>query len=322
MEQNYRSTQNIIESSSAVIARNTLGKLKKLWTNNSRGTLIKVIEHSDEFEEADFIVSRAREFINQKKSVGILFRTNAQSRALEQLFLEYGVSYNLFGALSFYERKEIKDIVAALRFAFNPKDEMSWERLEKSFSKKTAVVLKNGLLEKRKNSSPADLVGYFLKTTDYFEEIKKEYVNFQERQENIQELIYFAGQFESLGNFLEKIALASPLDLTLGRRKKKKLNLQAASLMTIHLAKGLEFDVVLVVGVNEGILPHQRSLFSGDDLEEERRLMYVAMTRAREELFLNFFDTPSRFLYEIPPEKVEFQVEKPLDEEERWIEYN
>ncbi len=321
LEQNYRSTKNIIESSSVLISKNTLGKKKNLWTENEEGSLIKVVEHQDEFEEANFIVEQASYFANQGKSVGILFRTNAQSRPLEQLFLEAGKDYNLFGAFSFYERKEIKDVVAGLRLAFNPNDEISKERLKTNFSQKITLLWEEALSSFKKEAPPLQLIEAFLKITNYLERLKKDYSNYQERWENIQELIYFASQFESLADFLEKVSLVSPLDLTWQRRKRKTKNPLVPSLMTIHLAKGLEFDVVLVAGVNEGILPHQRSLFSLPDLEEERRLMYVAMTRARKELFLNFYGTPSRFLYEIPPEKVEFWGRN-LEDEEGWIDYN
>ncbi|MCX7616174.1 MAG: UvrD-helicase domain-containing protein [Patescibacteria group bacterium] len=321
LEQNYRSTKNIIESSSVLISKNTLGKKKNLWTENEEGSLIKVVEHQDEFEEANFIVEQASYFANQGKSVGILFRTNAQSRPLEQLFLEMGKDYNLFGAFSFYERKEIKDVVAGLRLAFNPNDEISKERLKTNFSQKITLLWEEALSSFKKEAPPLQLIEAFLKITNYLERLKKDYSNYQERWENIQELIYFASQFESLADFLEKVSLVSPLDLTWQRRKRKTKNPLVPSLMTIHLAKGLEFDVVLVAGVNEGILPHQRSLFSLPDLEEERRLMYVAMTRARKELFLNFYGTPSRFLYEIPPEKVEFWGRN-LEDEEGWIDYN
>lgn len=318
LEQNYRSTKNIIESSSALIVNNILQKQKNLWTQNSQGSLVKIVEHDDEFSEADFIVQQARLFVKQNKSVGILFRTNAQSRALEQLFLEYGIDYNLFGALTFYERKEIKDIVAALRYCANPVDEVALGRLEKNFTKKIYISLRDKL-PLRQNSKPAEIIDFIIKVTDYLSRLKKEYPNYLERIENIQELAYFSAQFDDLGHFLEKISLAHPLDE--GRKKRNKTSLIGANLMTIHLAKGLEFDVIFVAGVNEGIIPHQRSLISSEDIEEERRLMYVAMTRAREELYLCFYKLPSRFLGEIPSNMLEFVGDKSLDDEERYIEY-
>jgi DNA helicase-2/ATP-dependent DNA helicase PcrA len=318
LEQNYRSTKNIVEASSYLISKNLMQKPKKLWTQNKQGPLIKVVEHSDEFEQADFIVQTALNHFSSNQSVGILYRTNAQSRALEQLFLEYGVSYNLFGAITFYERKEIKDIIAALRYSNNPNDLISLERLSKNFNKKTYLKLKENLPSK--SSLRVDLIiNYFIKETDYLEILKKDYSNYLERFENIQELLTFAQKFSNLGSFLEKISLASPLDFE--TNKKKKRNTLGINLMTIHLAKGLEFDVVIIAGVNEGLLPHQRSFALEKDIEEERRLMYVAMTRAREYLYLNFFGIPSRFLSEIPSDKIEF-VQDSKDFDEQYIEYD
>jgi len=319
LEQNYRSSKKIIEASSELILRNINQKQKNLWTSNDDGAPVHVYEQDNEFTEADFVVSKCVEYIKKGESVGILYRTNAQSRALEQIFLEYGMDYNLFGALSFYERKEIKDIVSALRYSYNPKDEVSLERLKKNLYKGPYLILKEGLsLQSQK--FPKDIIEYFLKTADYLNEVKKE-PNFLDRLENIKELIYFSSQFNNLGEFLEKISLASPLDYKQTKREQKK-HLSGANLMTIHLAKGLEFDIVFVVGVNEGILPHERSFSKEENLEEERRLMYVAMTRARKELYLSFWQVPSRFLYEISADKVEFFGERSLDDEERYIEYD
>ncbi|MFA6353006.1 MAG: UvrD-helicase domain-containing protein [Candidatus Paceibacterota bacterium] len=318
LEQNYRSTKNIIESSSRLIAHNLSGNKKELWTKNDEGSFVQVIEHEDEFVQADFIVDKTRDFLKNNMSVGILFRTNAQSRALEQVFVEYGIDYDLFGAVSFYERKEIKDILAALRLVSNPLDQISFERMEKSFGKRAAAQIKEKILGAL-GLSPSETIGLFIESSGLFELIKKEYPNYQKRYENISELIYFAQQFDSLEKFLEKISLASPLEMTNKRRKKK--NYSGANLMTVHLSKGLEFDVVFISGVNEGLLPHQRSFFTSDELEEERRLMYVAMTRAKKELFINFYGVPSRFLFELPPEKTAFSGDRPLNEEERFIEY-
>jgi DNA helicase-2/ATP-dependent DNA helicase PcrA len=319
LEQNYRSTKNIIESSSALIAKNLMQKPKNLWTENEEGGRIRIVEHDDEFSEADFIVQNTQTYLKKGMNVGILFRTNAQSRALEQLFLEYGIKYNLFGALTFYERKEIKDIVAGLRYSLNPADEISLSRLEKNFYKKTYLKLKDELPKKSK-MKPAQIIAYFVKATGYTELLKKNYENYLERLENVQELSYFSEQFEDLAHFIEKVSLAHPLDDQ--KRKRNKKYLEGANLMTIHLAKGLEFDVVFVTGVNEGILPHQRSLFLAEDMEEERRLMYVAMTRAKKELYLNFYHAPSRFLSELPSNYLEFSGDKALDDEERYIEYD
>lgn len=323
LEQNYRSTRTIIESSSSLIARNAFQKHKELWTANDEGSPVLVKEHENGFLEADYIVHAANELACKGMHVGILYRTNAQSRALEQMFLEYGIEYQLFGALSFYERKEVKDIVAALRYACNPKDEASLARLEKNFLKKTYTLLKEELPAKAQTLKPAELIEYFLQVANFAELLKKDYTNYQERLENVYELAYFAKQFDKLEDFLEKVSLSDAFEARGSKHNKSRHDAHSGiSMMTIHLAKGLEFDAVFVAGVNEGILPHQRSMFSPDDVEEERRLLYVAMTRARKELILNFYDAPSHFLYELPPDKVLFDSERPLDDEERYIEYD
>jgi DNA helicase-2/ATP-dependent DNA helicase PcrA len=236
----------------------------------------------------------------------------------------------LFGALTFYERKEIKDIVAALRVAANPNDQISGERLDKTFPKKITRPLREALAAVPSDTPPADLIKIFLARAQYMETLKKEFPNYADRYENITELIYFAEQFSSLPAFLEKVTLASPLDGNPRRRRDEK---EAAHihLMTVHLSKGLEFDHVFLAGVNEGLLPHQRSLLEADGVEEERRLLYVAMTRARHELSLHFYQIPSRFLYELPPERLVFEGDaarvvpgrtRDLDDEERYIEYD
>jgi len=319
LEQNYRSTKNIIESSSELIARNVAQKHKNLWTENETGTPVSVLEHDDEYHEASYVVEKAIDALARAQTVGVLFRTNAQSRALEQMFIEYGVEYNLFGTVAFYERKEIKDLVAAVRLLHNPQDAVSTERLQKSLGLRRSAALVEKL-NQRHVSEPAKIINFVLDATGYLERLEAEYTNAQERAENIRELMHFASQFKTAGEFLEKIALAHPLDFHRVKRRRRD-HIEGANLMTIHLAKGLEFDVVCVVGVNEGTLPHQRSLYDPEDLEEERRLMYVAMTRAKRELLLNFWGTPSRFLYELPPEKIVFEGTTPLNDEERYIEY-
>ncbi len=305
LEQNYRSTKNIVETSSDLISRNSMQKRKKLWTENNAGNPVEVISHNNEYDQADFVAEKVRDYLENKKSIGILFRTNAQSRALEQILINSGIEYSIFGALSFYDRKEIKDMTAILRVALNPKDKVSIERIEKVFyKKKTAKLLEE--LPKKSELKPFDLIKWIVEYTEYIPYLEKNFLNYDERIENIAELIYFSKQFDNLHDFLEKITLTNPLDWN-KKSKRKKRDFSGLNLMTMHLSKGLEFDVVFVVGVNEGLCPHQRSLFSSEEIEEERRLMYVAMTRAREELILSFYDMPSRFLSELPGDKVRFQ---------------
>lgn len=326
LEENYRSTSNIIEAASAVIANNKFQKPKKLWTQNSGGELVKIIEHADADAEAEWVAEkvsgvkrRASDGETRNPSVGILYRTNAQSRAMEQALIERGIPYKVFGGIRFYERKEIKDLMAALRWASNTKDLVSFERLEKSFGKKLSAVLKIELPQKASELKPIELVGYVLKKTDYFEYLERNFTNAFERVENVKEFIDFAGQSADLPSFLEKVSLFQPMD-NLNQESKAVNQEGIINLMTVHLAKGLEFDDVYLLGANEGLIPHQMSYYSEAEIEEERRLMYVAMTRAKKRLILNFYSLPSRFLYEISPELVEFSGSKSLNDEERYIE--
>lgn len=258
-----------------------------------------------------------------------MYRTNAQSRAIEQSLIERDIPYQIFGGVRFYERKEIKDLVAALRYGLNPNDEVSLERLEKNFLKATFLKLKKELPKKAKELNPLELISYMIKATDYFDYLERNYANYSERIENVNELAYFATEFRNLGEFLEKISLLQPLDKNEKKTRRrqgyggqeKERGGKGINLMTIHLAKGLEFDKVFLIGANEGLLPHQMSYHSDIEIEEERRLMYVAMTRAKNELYLNFYHMPSRFLHEIPPELVEFVGNRSLDDEERYIEF-
>ncbi|MEK9154478.1 MAG: UvrD-helicase domain-containing protein [Patescibacteria group bacterium] len=319
LEQNYRSAGNIIKAASAVIEKNKYQKPKKLWTENSEGDLIKVVEHNDEADEAEYVSSEIENLKrgNADSSIGILYRTNAQSRAIESALIEKGVAYKIFGGLRFYERKEIKDVVAMLRWGANPRDSVSLERLKKNFTKKTFLEIERGLPEAAKKLQPVALISKALEISDYFANLKKNFLNFEERIENINELVYFASGFNDLSEFLERISLLQASDLIREEENTKKIT--RVNLMSIHLSKGLEFDNVFLIGCNEGLMPHQMSYYSEEEIEEERRLMYVAMTRAKKELCINFYHIPSRFLYEIPPELVKFSGERSLGDEERYI---
>ncbi|OGY62839.1 MAG: hypothetical protein A2745_00150 [Candidatus Harrisonbacteria bacterium RIFCSPHIGHO2_01_FULL_44_13] len=331
LEQNYRSTSNIITAASKLIKNNKSQKPKELWTENSAGNLIKVIAAPDAEEEANWIADAIQKLVisNQKLGIerekifdypclpagrqlpiiAILYRTNAQSRAMEQALISADIPYRIFGGLKFYERKEIKDIVAALRLAANPKDQISAERILKNFNKPVAENLLAHLPRLGKELKILELINFFLSNANYFEYLEKNFKNYQERMENINELINFAGEFSDLPDFLERVSLLQSADQPNSLYRNidmSKSQLNPVQLMTIHLAKGLEFDNVFVIGCNEGLLPHQMSYGSLDELEEERRLMYVAMTRAKKELCLSFYNMPSRFLNEIPPELTEF----------------
>lgn len=297
--ENYRSSGTIVRAAASVIENNALQRRKKLFTKNNPGAPVYVFGAASAEEEADAIL---REIVagHTPGEKAVLYRTNAQSRAIEAALGLNAIPYEIFGGITFYERKEVKDIVAALRYGINPKDEISRERIEKTFRRPVARALVNELPEMAEKLAVLELLGYILKTTDYFEYLRAKFKNAEERIENVSELVGFASGFQDIPEFLTRVSLLQATD-NLDEAGKEPIKL-----MTIHLAKGLEFDEVYVAGVAEGLLPHQRSFFSDDDIEEERRLAYVAMTRAKHRLQLSFYGFASRFLYEIPPELVKF----------------
>jgi DNA helicase-2/ATP-dependent DNA helicase PcrA len=332
LEENYRSTATIVHAASAVVAHNRIAREKNLWTRNPDGELITVAETGNEEEEAEWVAQCIADALREDKdkhendnphpyahardSVAILYRTNAQSRALEHALLKRDIPYRIYGGLKFYERREIKDIVAGLRLAMNPRDEVSRERLEKTFRVRTLQELLPALAES-KNKPPAAAIQAFLSAADYFNYLERETMNSDERRENIEELLRFAEGFTSLPEFLEHVALVqSTDDINASDKRQATSDKEDAPvhLSTIHLAKGLEFDCVFLTGCAEGILPHARSFESEEELEEERRLMYVSMTRARTHLAISFYGIPSRFIGEIPPDLVEFvRTEESID---------
>lgn len=327
LEENYRSTPTILAAANAIIKNNTLQKQKNLWTKNPAGGLIRVYAAPDENNEAEWVVKEILKLTScddiNLEDVALIYRTNAQSRALEQTLIAAGTPYRIFGGIRFYDRKEIKDILAALRLANNPADTVSAERIRKNFSKGKATLLLHNLPRIGKTKTIIELIDYFMNTTNYLEYLKNNYQNFDDRIENIHGLISFAGSFpdNNLASFLEQATLAQGHDNPQGTT--------GVNLMSIHLSKGLEFDTVFVVGVSEGTLPHHRSYETTEALEEERRLMYVAVTRAEKNLSLSFSHTPSRFLREIDGDLVQFVNAQEKghggalpDEEELWLEYD
>ncbi len=311
LDQNYRSTGHIISAASAVIAQNKIQRHKKLWTAGAAGLPVSIQEHEDEISEADWIASRVASA--PRVDTAVLYRTNAQSRPLEQSLIESGLPYSIFGGLKFYERLEIRDLVAALRFAANPRDLISCERLTKNLYRPAARRLLASLPDAT-SLPPGELLNFILTTADYADLLTRRFVNADERLENVAELSAFISGFSDLTSALEKISLFESSDRRSGSADSLPLNL-----MTIHLAKGLEFDRVFIAGASEGLLPHERSFKTSADIEEERRLMYVAMTRARRELLISFYGIPSRFLSEIPASNAEFNVLRDLNNEERFI---
>jgi ATP-dependent DNA helicase UvrD/PcrA len=324
LEQNYRSTSIIVSASSSLITYNKLQKPKKLWTNNAKGDLISINTYQNSEEEAWGICEKIIELVRNKEKIGeiaVLYRTNAQSRAIEQTFIQSKVSYEIYGGLKFYARKEIKDLIAGLRYAFNPKDNASIERINKSFGKIKSKTIIQELPELSKELTIVQIINYFLKNIDFTNYLTKNFKNPSERMENIKELINFASQYKDPYEFLEKVSLMSASD------GKPKLLKDAVKLMTIHASKGLEFDNVFIAGCNEKLLPHEQSILNSEEIEEERRLMYVAMTRARKKLFISFYNIPSRFLGEIPGELISFskitnygKIQSDWDDEYVYIE--
>ena len=331
LDQNYRSTGTIIAAASAVVANNKRQKPKQLWTENPPGEPIALVEIADEEEEAGWIAEQVKgerlkvKGDRESDTTAILYRTNAQSRPIEQALIARRIPYRIYGGLKFYERREVKDVVAGLRYAINPADAVSRERLEKAFTKTVFRALAAGLAGHR-TAPPAELIQTFLSGADYIAYLKKNTTNAAERLDNIAELVRFAGEFGDTALFLERIALVQSTDdrAAGGRSPAAGKKIAPVTLMTMHMAKGLEFDRVFIAGCVEGVLPHARSLGSAAELEEERRLIYVAMTRAKKRLAVSFYDIPSRFISEIPQELVEYtnlvsDAARFSDSEERYI---
>jgi DNA helicase II / ATP-dependent DNA helicase PcrA len=344
LEENYRSTGNVVNGASAVVRNNTFRTPKKLWTRAADGAPITLYEAWGENDEAAWIAAKiadARRMVDAAgagtaaPTTAILYRTNAQSRAIEQALIRENIPYKIFGGLKFYERREVKDAVAALRYASNPRDELSRERLEKNLTKRKFAEFRGELAKVMGNANdrdgapaikPTDIIKIFLTTFGYFDYLEANFINAEERQENIAELINFAEGFESLPELLERLSLLQATDDENAAAKSEgglfdgsggdgggAKKLVPVHLSTIHMAKGLEFDTVFIAGAAEGLLPHSRSIENDAALEEERRLMYVAMTRARRNLAISFFGIPSRFVAEIPEEYL--QLESAADEE-------
>jgi DNA helicase-2/ATP-dependent DNA helicase PcrA len=360
LEQNYRSTQTILDSAQAVIRRNRDRTEKKLFTDRGTGPQITIYEAYDPDEEARYVVDTIAELVaGDDVSPGdcaVMYRTNAQSRALEDAFIRAGLPYRLVGATRFYARREIKDVIAFLRVIHNPADGISMARIinvpPRGIGRKTMGTLEAAALERdvplyealdsvvepddpnfglrtraqralrafaemlhgwidaREVLSVAELIDRVLQDTGYAEYVRDGTDEGEDRWANVLELRNVAAEYAelSLTEFLADVALVSDVDALSD-------DVDAPSLMTLHSAKGLEFPVVFITGVEEGVLPHSRSLEDPDQLAEERRLMYVGMTRAKDRLFLThtfirprYGETepgiPSRFVGDIPAELI------------------
>lgn len=372
LEQNYRSTETILTTAQHVISANRERKEKKLWTENEAGMPVTVAETYSEQEEARFAVSEVERLVSQGEAApmdcAVMYRTNAQSRAIEEAFVRYGLPYKLVGGTRFYQRREVKDVIAYLRLIHNPYDNVSLTRIinipgrgigqrtmeqlsqwakglgiplytalqrvaaqkteaEHPFPTRAAQALVNflsileELITKSEELDIIELLNLVLARTGY-----KDYIlgaeDGEERWENILELRTAANDYrglkprEGLASFLERVTLVSDVD---GLDEK----VDAVTLITLHQAKGLEFPVVFIVGMEEGVLPHIKSFDDPAQMEEERRLCYVGMTRAQRRLFLvrafrrslmggSGVNPPSRFLKDIPPHLV--------TQGEQWLE--
>lgn len=332
LEQNYRSSQNILTAANSVISKNSSHPILNLWTENASGEKVTIYNATSEVDEANFIVERILGSNKKFGSFAVLYRTNAQSRVVEEAFLRTSIPYKIYGGIRFYERKEVKDIMAYLRLLANPLDDIARERVEKlgkgRFKKfqemarnlhfSTSEVKPRRRQENTSEVSPGDaspikLIDKILEVTEYLLLIDDGTEQGLMRVENVKELRSVAAGFENLETFLENVALME--GMVTPEKSFEKASSNFVTLMTIHAAKGLEFDEVFIVGMEEGLFPHSRSMLDASQIEEERRLAYVGMTRARQKLYLSYatkrlyFGTTSsnlvsRFVVDIPEELI------------------
>jgi DNA helicase II / ATP-dependent DNA helicase PcrA len=324
LEQNYRSTQTILDAAFGVISKNTSHPILKLWTDKHGGDKITLYEARTEHDEAAFLVQTILQANRPFKNFAVLYRTNAQSRVLEEAFLHAGIPYVLVGGTRFYERREIKDVLAYLRLIANPKDTVSSHRIEKLGKGRTEKFLKfaENLAKDKKlvSLSTLELLDQVLAATQYLELYDANIEDEAYRLENIKELRSVATEFPHLTEFLETVALVETQEKKFPNRDVYPvLTGGAVALMTLHAAKGLEFPIVFMIGMEEGLFPHSRSLMDKDELEEERRLCYVGITRAKEKLYLTFanrrlfFGTRtqnmiSRFIADLPQHVLDVNI--------------
>lgn len=354
LEQNYRSTKNILDAAHAVITKNLQRSDKQLWTALGNGLPVQMVQVNSERAEGEAIVRRVRNAVDggQQKysSYAVLYRTNAQSRSIEEAFVHYGIPYRVVGGVRFYDRKEIKDVIAYLRVIFQPEDRVSFERIVNvptrgigakslqnffEWKQQNGYTLHEALSQANscgavtakaraalaelgdivasmrtvvEDASVAGVIDSLLRRIQYLKYLDDGTPQGEARQENIKELLSVAQEYQDAGldGFLEEVSLVSDLDSA-------DFNGDAVTLMTLHAAKGLEFPVVFMTGMEESIFPHSRALYDQSEMEEERRLCYVGMTRARKELYMMYANSrmlyggvqhnpPSRFLSEIDAE--------------------
>jgi len=327
LEQNYRSTQTILNAAHGVIAKNTSHPVLKLWTDKTSGEKITLYEARNEQDEASYLIQTILRSGKPYSNFAILYRTNAQSRVLEEAFLHAGVPYTLVGGTRFYERKEIKDVLSYLRLLSNPNDTVSYNRVEKLGKGRLKKFLEfaGSFADAKKlaGTTTIELLDATLASTGYLDLYDAKVEEEFSRLENIKELRSVATEFPNITEFLENVALVEQEYIPRSVKEMGK-NRQAVTLMTLHAAKGLEFPVVAIVGMEEGIFPHSRALMEKDELEEERRLCYVGITRAKEKLYLTFANrrlffgqrtqnTVSRFIADIPEHAMDMRVSMSAD---------
>jgi DNA helicase-2/ATP-dependent DNA helicase PcrA len=324
LEQNYRSTKTILAAAFGVISKNTTHPVLKLWTDKEGGAPITLYEARSEHDEATFLVQTILQTSRAFADFAVFYRTNAQSRVLEESFLHSGIPYVLVGGTRFYERREIKDVLAYLRLIANPKDMVSYHRIEKLGKGRTEKFLafdeafrKDAKLV---SFTTLELLDQVLAATKYLALYDANVEEESYRLENIKELRSVATEFPRLTEFLETVALMETQESKLPKRDVyPDRSVGAVTLMTMHAAKGLEFPIVFMIGMEEGLFPHSRSLMDKDEIEEERRLCYVGITRAKEKLYLTFanrrlfFGTRtqniiSRFIADVPQHVLEYNA--------------
>jgi DNA helicase II / ATP-dependent DNA helicase PcrA len=289
LEENYRSTQQILKFAYQVISKNQTHPILELFTNNSQGEEVEFLDHENEQYEALFLAEKIKEFSGSfpYSSFAILYRTNAQSRVIEEAFLHFGIPYVLIGGTRFYERREIKDIICMLRLLINPADSVAEERIQKLGKRRWSSYqnIQKELKENVKTKQTNELMEEVFNATGYLSMYNPDIEEDYARLENIKELRSVGQTFPNLVEFLEQIAL---VESEYSEDEKMGKNKDGVRLMTLHQAKGLEFPYVFIVGVEEGILPHSRSIDDIYSLEEERRLFYVGITRAKKKLFITY----------------------------------
>jgi DNA helicase-2/ATP-dependent DNA helicase PcrA len=374
LEENYRSTQNILDLANTVIKNNMNRKEKNLHTQNGKGESIKLFEAYSDLDEADFVITKIQDLIeggNSTSDIAILYRTNAQSRSFEDRLRRNNINYKIYGGMKFYDRKEIKDIISYLNFLINPLDEISLQRIinepkrgigdvtltrikdgatatgdsvfsymisayeKKEFSAKVTLGLGNfihlikNITQIRDDMKSSEIIKDLIVQSGYKQMLVDEgTLESKSRLENLEELVNSATEYElstgdySLNGYLSNISLQSDQD------SEEEEN--SVSLMTLHSAKGLEFNNVFLVGLEEGLFPSSRGLENQDELEEERRLCYVGITRAKKELFISFaqkrmvygketYSRPSRFIGEmLKTTDIMEPLNKPKRKEHLW----